>query len=213
MLPDTTPARPTRLRRAPWPHAPRDTPAWPARLRRVPRPYTPRDTPARSARLRRAPQPCAPRDTPTRPARLRNPRAFGPEPKPRRPRGHGIKLFPITTAVVRLLRRARRSLLELWGLSRRSRRRSRLPRHAGHHPRRSSRPRRHAPFLPGALREPPLRTHLYGWESESASRPPVPRRSPRISSSPWALPNLTTSPASMSPTSLSAPMASSTSTN
>ncbi|CAL9178004.1 unnamed protein product [Musa hybrid cultivar] len=125
----------------------------------------------------------------------------------------------MTTAVVRLLRRARRPFIELWGLSRRSRRgrqdlwSPRLPRHAGHHPRRSSRPRRHASFVPGALREPPLRTHLYGWESESASRPPVPRRSPRRSSSPWAPPNLTTSRASMSPTSLSAPMASSTSTN
>ncbi|CAL9058119.1 unnamed protein product, partial [Musa banksii] len=58
-----------------------------------------------------------------------------------------------------------------------------------------------------------------GGSLSSPSRPPVPRwppsspRTPRRSSLPWAPPNLTTSSASMSPTSLSAPMASSTSTN
>ncbi|THU58816.1 hypothetical protein C4D60_Mb03t18440 [Musa balbisiana] len=129
MPPETTPARPARLRRAPRPHTARDhtcaasppascssaaycprphlrgqpacvvllgsmppetTPARPARLRRAPRPHTardhtcaasppascssaaycPRTTPARLARLRRAPRPHTARDTPARPARL-----------------------------------------------------------------------------------------------------------------------------------------------
>ena len=50
------------------------------------------------------------------------------------------------------------------------------------------------PFYLARFVNPHSRTYLYGWESESASRPPVPRRSPRRSSSPWAPPNLTTSP-------------------
>ncbi|THU50026.1 hypothetical protein C4D60_Mb06t15740 [Musa balbisiana] len=48
MLPETTLARPARLRRVPRLHGLRDTPAQPARLRRAPRPHDPRHTCAAS---------------------------------------------------------------------------------------------------------------------------------------------------------------------
>ncbi|THU60666.1 hypothetical protein C4D60_Mb07t15190 [Musa balbisiana] len=97
-LPETTPARPARLRRVPRLHGLRDTPARPARLRRAPRPHDPRHTCAANPpvscssvtccprpRLRGLPA-CAvfldctlPETTPARPARLRRvPRLHAP---------------------------------------------------------------------------------------------------------------------------------------
>ncbi|THU52695.1 hypothetical protein C4D60_Mb10t06630 [Musa balbisiana] len=91
MLPETTPARPARLRRAPRLHGLRDTPARPARLRRAPRLHVARDhacaacPPASCSSATCCPRPrlrglpaCVvllgymlPETTPARPARLR----------------------------------------------------------------------------------------------------------------------------------------------